>query len=1723
MNDVELEILETIAAQSGFISYKVLNKKDGSLLTAKVTAEEFPPLHKIAYLKNEIEITQSLNHTGIPRPIEFTRFNNRPAVLFQYDEGRPFSKAATEKLSIDVFLSVALHLSEIIKNIHVQDITHKNISCNSVFFDATALNVTLTEFGFASRLRAENQQLENFGFFNTSLEYYSPEQTGRMNRSIDYRTDFYSLGVVFYELLTGINPFRTDDRLKIIYNHIARIPDSPSAVDPAIPKAISAIILKLLSKNAEDRYQSALGLQLDLARCKSEWDAGNTISTFLPGLNDFSGKFQVSQKLFGREKDIEMLLHSFESVAAGNREVIFITGYSGIGKSALINEIQKPIASRQGLFLSGKFEELQRNIPYSAFIQAFKKLIDEILSAPADVLASWKSILTGALRTNASVVINVIPELELIIGKQPLADALSPAESQNRFNQSFRNFMLAFITDKRPLVLSLDDLQWADGASISLIQNLAKTDDAQYLMLIGAYRHNEVDPLHPLALAMEQLRKEGTHFRELFLEPLDSQAVNQLVEELIGTANQKTKELAAILLRISQGNPFFINQFLQSLYKHDKITFNYQSAQWEFDPGEIQAVDIPEEALDITINNMQSLPAEAQQVLKLASGIGSRFDTVTLSAITGKKTPELIAVIWDIIQAGIIQPLDSNYQLIFQLRNDQFELPVAHFKFVHDKMQQAAYSLMNDDEKSSLHYRIAKALLARITGDEVGERVFDIVTQLNSGRPMLQSPAEKAEAVTLNMLAAKKARESIAYESALQYLEAAIKLFDEQAWITGYTQTFNTYLSAGECASLCDRQQEAARYFKYAHENAQTNYDRARVYYTESVLFNLKGKLPETFTAAQKALELLNVHFPSDVNKWTLAIAFIKIRWLLLHRNIEQLKALPLCSDATVQLANKILAELKPYAYNKSNDTLGLLILKSLELNLKYGLSDAFIDGFAGYGVILAVGLSNFRKGWDFTEVAFELAKKLNSALFFARASYSYGGMTINFVQPARNGLVHLENAYKLGVECGDYTNAAYATMNLVISMYYNSFAIDELLEKSRQYLSFTKRIRYDDMIMFQTVLQRHLFKLSDTPPENWPSELQEPEAEFYARLKSLTFKLCLIYYQTLEMSRLYMEEQYAEAAAMLKEAETNIFAIQGTLLLGEFYLFKALILSAVLQKGSPASEKLCRKGMLECRTKLMKWSKTAPDNFRHRLFIVEGELARQDGDTAQAITHFINAARDAASQKFLHMVALTHELSGKLFLEKGMKEVAAPYLQYAFAAFKSWGAHGKANQLKEKYLHEGGESVTEVMPAALYGRLEEKPFDNLSERLDLNSVMQAALAISGEIVLDKLLVSLIKIVMQNAGAETGYLIVERQGRWLIEAEGEAGEDTIQLHKGICVMESAVLPKSVIQYVIRTGETLVLFDVNADSRFAFDPAVIARKSVSVLCLPVINKGITTGILYLENNLSKGVFTNERVALLKFLSGQIAVSLENASLYDNLEQRVRERTQEVVAQKEVIEQEKKKSDDLLLNILPAETADELKRKGFSKPRRFELVTVMFTDFVNFTGRSELVNPSELVDEINGYYSAFDNIIAKHGLEKIKTIGDSYMCAGGLPVENASNPYDTINAAIEIQQYVQQLGKERKQAGQAWFDCRIGVHSGPVVAGIVGIRKFAYDIWGDTVNIASRMEASGEPGKVNISGATYELVKDRFNCEPRGKIEAKNKGYIDMYFVLGKNLN
>ena len=1720
MNEEELEILETITAQSGFVSYKVLNRKDGSLLTAKVTAEESPPLHKIAYLKNEMEITQSLNNTGVPRPIEFTRFNNRPAVLFQYDPGRPFSRYTTEKVSLELFLSIALHLSEIIKHIHGQNITHKNISCNSVYFDETAQNVTLTEFGFASRLTSENQQLANFGFFNTSLEYYSPEQTGRMNRSIDYRTDFYSLGVVFYELLTGINPFRTDDRLKIIYNHIARIPDSPTIVNAQIPAAISAIILKLLSKNAEDRYQSALGLQLDLVRCKSEWEAGNAISTFLPGQNDFSGKFQVSQKLFGREKDIERLLIAFESVAAGNREVIFITGYSGIGKSALINEIQKPIASRQGLFLSGKFEELQRNIPYSAFIQAFKKLIDEILSAPADVLDSWKKILTDALQTNGSVVINVIPELELIIGKQPMADALSPAESQNRFNQSFRNFVLAFIADKRPLVLSLDDLQWADGASVSLIQNLAKTEDAQYLMLIGAYRHNEVDKLHPLSLAMEQLRKEGAHYNELFLQPLDKVAINQLVEALIGTAGENTRQLADILIRISQGNPFFINQFLQSLYKQNKITFNYQSAQWEFDPEEIQAVDIPDEALGFTINNMQSLPVEAQQVLQYAAGVGSRFDTAILSAVAGKKPSQIISMLWDAMQAGIIQPLDSNYQLIFQLRDEQFELPVAHFKFVHDKMQQAAYSFMAEEEKSKLHYRIAKALLENIGEGEYGERIFDIVTQLNSGRSLLSTPAEKAEAVTLNLIAAKKARESVAYESALQYLEASIHLLDKQSWSENYAQTFETYLSAGECADLSDRPEEAGRYFTFAHENAQTNYDRAKVYYAEAVLNNLKGKLPETFAAGQQALELLKVHFPANVNKWQLAVAFMQVRWLLLHRSIEQLKALPLCEDPEVQLANKILGELKPYAYNKSNDTLGLLILKSLVLNLKYGLSDAFIDGFAGYGVILAVGLSNYRKGWDFTEVAFELAKKLNSVLFFSRASYSYGGMTINFVQPARNGLVHLENAYKLGVECGDFTNAAYVTMNMVISMYYNGFAIDEVLDKSRQYLSFTKKIRYDDMIMFQTVLQRHLHKLSGTPADNRLPELQLPEDEFYSRLKKLTFKLCLIYYQTLEMSRLYMDEQYVAAAAIQEEAERNVFAIQGTLLLGEYYLYKALILSAGISLDDPISRRRCLKGMMECRGKLKKWSKTAPENFRHRLYMVEGELARHNGDTSLAASFFMKAATDASSQKFLHMVALANELAGKLFLLHEMKDVARPYLQSAFMNYKSWGALDKAGQLKEKYLQPEKGIIAEDLPPAIYGRVEEKSFTDLSARLDLNSVMQAALAISGEIVLDKLLVNLIKIVMENAGAGSGYLIVEKEGRWLIEAEGEAGEDAIQLHKGICVMESAVLPKSVIQYVIRTGETLVLFDIAADSRFAYDPAVIARKSVSVLCLPIINKGITTGILYLENNLSKGVFTNERVALLKFLSGQIAVSLENASLYDNLEQRVRERTQEVVAQKEVIELEKKKSDDLLLNILPAETADELKRMGFSKPRRFELVSVMFTDFVNFTGRSELVNPSELVDEINAYYSAFDNIIIRHGLEKIKTIGDSYMCAGGLPVENTSNPSDTISAAIEIQQYVQQVSLERQKAGKSWFDCRIGIHTGPVVAGIVGIRKFAYDIWGDTVNIASRMEASGEPGKVNISGATFELVKDQFNCEARGKIEAKNKGFIDMYFVQGR---
>ncbi|GGA09430.1 AAA family ATPase [Okeania sp. KiyG1] len=715
--------LQTLYQGNNNILYRALRQSDSTRVVLKTQTSEYPAPEEIARIRHEYNILKNLNFEGIVKSIDLIHQEYRLILVLEYFNSLSLKQYITDSsIAIFQFLNIAIQLSETLDKIHQQQIIHKDIKPHNILIQTTTQKTKIIDFSIATRLETETQSIINPNYIEGTLAYISPEQTGRMNRCIDYRSDFYSLGVTFYQMLTKQLPFHSNDPMEIIHSHIAKTPIPPHQINPEIPIAISLIVMKMLSKNAEDRYQSALGLKADLEYCLSKLQTINRIQAFTPGKKDKKGQFNIPQKLYGRTKEVNLLLEAFGRVSKDgnnkdgnninqcNKEIILVTGYSGIGKTKVVNEVHKPIVKARGYFVGGKFDQLKRDIPYAAISQAFQQLIRQLLTETTLKVTEWKQKLLTALGENSQIIIDIIPELELIIGKQEKAAQLGATESQNRFNQLFGKFVRVFAQPEHPLVLFLDDLQWADLASLNLIEQLMTDSETQHLLLIGAYRDNEVSPVHPTIQTIEKIQKTSTTVNKIILEPLKINHLRQLVAETLSeeatTTNERLIQLSDLLYSKTQGNPFFLTQLLKTLYTEKLLTFDFTVGSWIWDIEQIQSFGIADlGVVELVARNIEKLSTTTQKLLKLAACIGNKFSLDVLAVVNEKSATQTAQDLWNALQAGLILPLTQDYKipLLFS-ENDNaeellFDKSKVSYRFLHDRVQQAAYSLIPEENR----------------------------------------------------------------------------------------------------------------------------------------------------------------------------------------------------------------------------------------------------------------------------------------------------------------------------------------------------------------------------------------------------------------------------------------------------------------------------------------------------------------------------------------------------------------------------------------------------------------------------------------------------------------------------------------------------------------------------------------------------------------------------------------------------------------------------------------------------------------------------------------------------------------------------------------------------------------------------------------------------------------------------------------------------------------
>ncbi len=1535
----DYQIIQKIYESTNSLVYRAVLKPDHQPVILKILKENYPTPSELHRYKQEYEVTRSLNADGVIQAYDLQRYENS-LVMFLEDFGGESLKLLMYQcqFTLKEFLSIAIKTTESLAAIHAANIIHKDINPSNIVYNPETEQLKIIDFGISTRLSRENQTVGNLDGLEGTLTYIAPEQTGRMNRGIDYRSDFYSLGATFYELLTSKLPFATTDSIELVHCHIAQQPVPPhelvetlNLTSQPIPKAISDIVMKLLAKAPEERYQSAWGIKADLETCLERLQSLGQIEQFSLASQDIGDRFHIPEKLYGREKEVTQLLTTFERVSQSSTEIMLVSGYSGIGKSALVNEVHKPIVRQRGYFISGKFDQLKRNIPYGAIALAFQDLIRQLLTESEAALQTWKRELLEALEPNAQVITDVIPELEQIIGKQQPVEQLGATEAQNRFNLFFQRFIRVFTKKEHPLVLFLDDLQWADLASLKLTELLITDADSEYLLIIGAYRDNEVDATHRLIQTLEQIKKEGARVNTISLQPLGIQDINQLIADTLNCSTEKSKSLAELVTNKTQGNPFFLTQLLQSLYRENLLSFERNKNHWHWNIEEIERVGITDNVVDLTIGKITKLDEKTQKVLRLAACIGNQFNLEVLSVVNNQSQIITARELQSALEAGLILPLSNQYKIPLlwnqqEISKDTLEISAVFipkipqyvpYKFLHDRVQQAAYTLIPEAKKKAVHLQVGRLLLENTKDDELEENIFDIVNQLNEGAELITEQSERDELAKLNLQAGKKAKASTAYEPAFIYFKNGIKLIQPYMWQTQYSLTLSISENFVETAYLSGNFPEMFDAANLIFKFAKNSLDKVKTYETIVQAYQAQNQSNKALLLAREALIKLGERMPLSPSTLNLLIDYFKLKMILFGKNINDLLELPIMSNHKKQGAMKLLESVLASAYTNEPKLSLWITLRLVYLSIKYGNSPESALSYCSYGVFLCGFIEDFNSGYKLGEIGLSLLTKLENTKNKSKILFLFNYL----IKPWKKHLKYKSflflESYQNGINTGCLE---YAAFSLAAHIRYLSYAGEKLAEVEQKYRFYSNKIiqiKQDKVLIYCQTGWQYILNLMGNS-----TEVNLLNGDVFNEAKMLPFYIkendnhgvCSILNYKITLSYLFAHYEIAKKNITL--AKKYLTAGISSPMVPLFYFYSSLIELALYDNNNIWQQKYTLFKIKFSQQKMRKYSRYAPMNYLHKYNLVEAEKYRVLGKYQQAMDYYDRAILGAKENGYIQEEAIAYERAAEFYLSLGRKEIGQLYLRNAYHCYSRWGAKAKVQALESEY------------PQFLMGitNRKEVPSINTTEStggtnpqaLDLITVTKASQVLTSEIKLDNLLTKLMKTVIENGGAQKGFLLLEKENKWVIEAEGKVDSDDITILRSIPIdsvdsdRQPPILPVTIINYVARTQENVVLNNAVEEGQFTLDPYIIATQPKSILCTPLLNQGKLSGILYLENNLTTGAFTSDHIEVLKILSAQAAISIENSRLYEQLEdysrtleKKVSERTQELSQTLEIL--------------------------------------------------------------------------------------------------------------------------------------------------------------------------------------------------------------------------
>lgn len=1648
--------------------WHAVRQHDAKAVIIKTLGDEYPGREPAARIEREFRILEQLQPVpGVVRVHGLHRWGQGNVALVLENFGTSLADMMDHlpdrRVSPARALALACAVAETLAALHERGVVHKNIQPRSVLTDAGGA-IRLRDFSIASELLLERQDA-TLSRLEGDLAYVSPEQTGRINRDLDYRSDFYSLGVTLYEMLTGTLPFSEDCALGWVHAHIGKAPRPPHEIAPSISPALAALCLKLLAKNADERYQSSFGLIADLDRCRRELIQTGSVGLFELGRRDVSPRFLIPGKMYGREPELAALHALLERAATGSTEIAMVTGPAGIGKSALVGELSKPLVQHQGLLIAGKFDQFQRNTPYAAMAMALRDLARQWLAESDERQQDWRARVIQAVAPNTQLLIDLVPELRQVLGAQPALAELPSTEAQHRFQRAIVDFMRA-ITSERPLVIFIDDLQFADASTLNLIGWLGTARDLPRLLLIGAYRSNEV------AHALKLLLGEISHSRpvhELGLRPLAQESVEQLVADALHADRRACRPIATLLHERSHGNPFFLCEMLRSLVASDAIAFAPEQGRWLWDLDVVRRSETGVNVVDFVVAHLRQLPEATQRVLQLAACIGNRFDLRTLAAIYEQAPGFTARQLLPAMQAHVVVPLSDAYKLVHDADAADIDGQQLNpwYRFQHDHVQQAAYALIEENRRHAVHLSVGRLVQRHAGATPSSEQLVDIVGHLNLGRPGLDDMAERLVLVRLNLQAAQLAHRSSSYETALGYMRVGHELLPVDAWSSEHGLTIAVATEIQQCAYLTGRYDEAEHWLETLLEHASSDLERAKILAMRTRQHATTGKMEASIGAAIAGLRLLDLPITDAPGAVAIGRERAAVRRYLGGRRIADLIHAPALTDPVQKVAIELLMEIFPAAFlSGSGNLFPFLVLRAVGISLRYGPGPESAFAYAAYGMLLCGALDDPALGHEFGQLAVKMNDRLDDIALKSRVVYVHAMFIHHWSNHWSTMTSWFRRGLQAGQRSGDLLYLAYNAQDCII--WDPTIDLDQAEREHTAYMEVVRDTGYQDSFDSGSLflqMQRNFLGRTVDPLSMNDSAFDEDRV--VQGMRARQFMTGIANYHIYKTEICWLHGAPAEALLHVRAMDALLASAMSLPQLVRFYIVATLVLSGMLPTLPTDERPGTRERLRTDLRRMRRWAKHCPDNFLHLQYLMEAEAARLDGRSALALRLYERAVDAAHAQGWRRDEAMANECAARHLMAEGRLKCAEGYLRAAYKLYERWGARRKVQLLHNQfpYLAVASAPGTAAIDAG---------------SLDLASVMKASQAISSETVLEQLWTTTMRLMLENAGGNRGCFVLREGGKLVIEGLCEIGHDQPVMRAMPIDAAALILPMSVVYQALYTQAPVVLHDASADARFARDGYLLAKKPQSVLCVPLVRRGKFEGVIYMENRLAAHVFTQSRVEVLKLLGAQTSISIENARLVD--------------AQQRLIQAQRR--------FVPREFLESLDRRDIARvdPGEYvaKVMSVMFSDLRGFTPIAERLDPGGVIGLLNRYFTDMAAPITGAGGFIDSFAGDEIKALFDTAADCA------IGAGIAMWRALEAFNQVSRELGQPELNMGIGINTGAVVLGTIGSAdRLQCSVVGDSVNLASRIEQLTKlyGARLLISCSTFDALAEPHKFELR----------------------